>query len=124
MHGWGDSIYGFESSTSNAYLVIGEYDFTANKLRVKAVQTLSGAQLPTSEPEDSWWNAECTPAAAIASIDGIRLNAGAGSGKGTIGTVWWDEIRYATSWTDLVSGECPTAVVSCGPESRTQHCPG
>ena len=111
---WGGDFYGITTTPypDNAYLVLGKYDFAANKLYVKAIQTVDGASLPNSEPS---WDASCQPSSAITAIGRIALNAGADNSSAavdSIGTVWWDEIRYATTWEELVSGVCPTAVES------------
>lgn len=107
--GWGVDLRGRELGTVNMYLIVGKYDFAANTLQAAAVLAEDGVELPGAEPE---WSAACQPGTAIRSISGVAVNAGAGDLAGSVGTVWWDEIRVAATWAELVSGVMPTEVTA------------
>lgn len=112
--GWGGNLRGLESGTSHMYLVVGKYDFSANTLQVASVLAGDGVELPGDEPE---WAASCQPGSRIRSVGGVAVNAGGGDLAGFIGSVWWDEIRVAGTWADLVSGVMPLAVTAAYAET-------
>lgn len=106
---WGNSFHGYNGALDYTYLVIGKYNFAENTLSVKAfLTTAANATLPsTGEPQ---WEATLKPAGGIQGIKKIELTAGSTDPNGTIGCVWYDEIRWATSWEELVSGVCPEGI--------------
>ncbi len=97
---WGDDLRGYYGDASKTYLVIMRYNWENKSLSAMTVQ--QGGQVPNYEP--TVW-----PASVGLDIPGIKklmLQAG-GTGDGvTIGDVWFDELRYGTSWTDILSGVC------------------
>lgn len=107
--GWGADLRGHHDGEKDIYLVVGKYDFAANALQAAVVQAAEGVELPGDEPA---WSAWCQPGTAIRSIGGVAINAGAGHLAGSVGTVWYDEIRVASSWAELVSGVMPEAVTA------------
>ena len=101
---WGNDLRGYDGDASKTYLVIMRYSFENNSLSAMTVE--QGGQVPNYEP--TVW-----PASIGVSITGIKklmLQAG-GIGSGvTIGDVWFDELRWGTSWTDILSGVCPDSI--------------
>ncbi|HQF20806.1 MAG TPA: hypothetical protein PLT37_06130 [Kiritimatiellia bacterium] len=95
----------YNSNTGNVYMVVGKYDFNTKLLQTKA-WTLAGNTFPGTEPAS--WDASGTLGSGISQISRIRLNAGSSDSAGTIGRVFFDEIRYATNWAGLVAVKCPT----------------
>jgi len=88
----------FNLSTNNTYLVIGAYDFDTRVLKVASF--FRTTVIPQTEP--TTWDAYGTvPSGQIEIIDGIRLYAGSSDGGATVGDVYYDEIRVATSWDEL-----------------------
>ena len=92
-------------NTGNVYLAVGTYAFGTRLLQTKAWKIL-GNVFPETEP--AVWDASGTLGTGIDQITRLRLNVGAGSGAGTIGRVFFDEIRYATNWDGLIAVRCPT----------------
>ncbi len=91
------------------YLVIGRYTFSSKIARFLIYTNGGSFAVPSGEP--SAWAKTTTLTTAIASIDGIRFNAGATS-VGTPGTSLFDEVRVATNWVDLVRGTRTYPVVT------------
>jgi autotransporter-associated beta strand protein len=91
--------------TGNVYLVVGHYNFESKLLRTKAWKIIGG-EFPEDEP--STWDASGTLGTGIDAINRIRLNVGSSDGGATIGKVYFDEIRYGTSWSDLLAVTCPS----------------
>jgi len=87
-----------ETSTGNVYLIVAKYDFTSKQITANAY--LWNATVPTSEP-GSWDATATVPGSGISSIDGVRVGGGGFSGD-NIGNIWFDEIRVASSWADLL----------------------
>ncbi|NCC52490.1 MAG: choice-of-anchor D domain-containing protein, partial [Spartobacteria bacterium] len=97
-------------NTGNVYVIVGKYDFSSKLLSAKAWRALDYT-FPETEPAE--WDTSGTLGTGIDQITRIRLNVGSGSaGAGTIGRVFFDEIRYATNWAELLSTACPTWVGS------------
>ena len=94
---------GGSGSTGNVYLIVGKYDFGTKQIQVKAWNQLTGT-FPGTEPTS--WDATGTLGTGIDQITRIRLNVGAANGS--IGRVFFDEIRYATNWAGLIAVQCPT----------------
>lgn len=90
-------------STGNVYLVVGKYDFASRQLSGKAYRILDTAEFPATEPS---WDVSTTLGTGIDNIGRIQLNAGATDGNP--GKVFFDEIRFATNWSDLLAVTCPT----------------
>lgn len=94
------SAFALNAGAGNDYVVVGLYDFGSGTLKVKGYW--KGDTLPSSEP--AVWDA--TFAVSIAQITGIRLGAGATSG--TPGNTYFDEVRVATNWADVVNTLAPS----------------
>ncbi|NCC52796.1 MAG: choice-of-anchor D domain-containing protein, partial [Spartobacteria bacterium] len=100
-----------ESSTTlsagpgNDYIIFGKYDFNTRKLQTLAYAV--GGSVPAAEPAE-WAATQTLSAGAISRIDGLRLGAGATSGRP--GDVYFDEVRFATNWWGLlgVAPQTPT----------------
>ena len=92
--------------TGNVYVVVGKYNFESKLLQTKAWKVI-GNEFPGEEP--SSWDASGTLGTGIDQITRIRLNVGSASaGDGTIGRVFFDEIRYGAEWSQLIAVTCPT----------------
>ncbi len=91
----GSNLY---AGVGNDYIVIARYDFDTDVGSVVAYKIGTDA-VPASEP--GTWHATYTDS-SLTRIDGIRLASGAGGGSGTPGTTYFDEIRVATNWTELL----------------------
>lgn len=96
-------VYGLSVNTNNTYLLIGKYDLTAGKIYAKAYHRTES--VPIVEPVS--WDASAS-AVSPSAIDGIMLVGGADTG--TIGNVYFDEVRVALSWADLVDRHLPTVL--------------
>ena len=92
-------------STGNVYLVVGKYDFSSKVLAAKAYRLVDGDTFPESEPS---WDVTTTLGTGIDAISRVQLNIGSTDAGGSIGKVFFDEIRYATNWSGLISLTCPT----------------
>ncbi len=91
--------------TGNVYLVVGKYDFDTQLLAAKAYKIIDGDAFPGTEPT---WDVSQTLGTAIDNIGRIQLNAGSSDAGGTVGKVFYDEIRFATNWAGLIATTCPT----------------
>ena len=101
---WGGDLRGFNGAPGNTYLVIMRYSFENNSLSAMTVQ--QGGQVPDYEPTQ--W--EASIGVSIPGIKKLMFQAG-GAGDGvTIGDVWFDELRWGTSWSDILSGVCPESI--------------
>jgi len=98
---------GLENSTNNTYLVIGKYDFGTDQIFVQAYYR--GISVPELEPA-AWAATATLSGAGAALIDGVRIHGGADSG--TIGNVYFDEIRVATNWSALINRDPPVVVTT------------
>ena len=87
--------------SGNDYVVVGVYDFSARVLKVKGYWKTD--TLPMTEPVT--WDAVMS--ASSDQITGIRVGAGATSD--TPGDTYFDEIRVATNWVDVVNTPAPAA---------------
>lgn len=100
------SSYGlndYNADNGNTYLVIASYDFTSRVFRTKAYYRTVTVALA----EPTGWDVETTlPAGTMDAVNGVVLRAGAPSG-GTVGQVFFDEIRVAQSWADLMGAVAP-----------------
>jgi formylglycine-generating enzyme required for sulfatase activity len=94
----------------NDYLVVGMYDFTADTGYVVAYK-IGTDSVPSSEPS-TWHGSHFDN--TITRIDGIRLAAGAGSGNGTPGDTYFDEVRVATSWELLLANYAQPEIAVLG----------
>ncbi|MBU0677466.1 MAG: choice-of-anchor D domain-containing protein, partial [Verrucomicrobia bacterium] len=88
------------NNTGAVFLIIGRYDFSTRELATKGYYRTE--TVPTAEP--STWDASRTLDANHANaINAVRIEAGAlGAGDGDIGTVYFDEVRVANSWDELI----------------------
>jgi hypothetical protein len=92
------------ASTGNVYLIVGAYDFSTRELKTKAFYRTTS--VPLTEP--GTWDASATVSSGlINSIDGIRLIAGCSAGGATVGNTYFDDIRVARSWTELLDETSP-----------------
>ena len=105
------TAYG-NSSASQAYLVVGKVNWSSDgKANLRGVKYVIGtngtpATLPGEEKDVSWEASYDN--AGIGAIRKIELIAGTeGSGNGTIGTAWFDEIRFGPTWEDIVGATEP-----------------
>ena len=118
--GWstsGDDMNGYGNASgaayvNNAYLVVAKVNWSADgKANLRGVKYLIGndgtpAELPSEESGVSWEASYDN--AGIGAIRKIELIAGtANSGYGTIGTAWFDEIRFGPTWEDIVGAKEP-----------------
>ncbi|HRT05834.1 MAG TPA: hypothetical protein P5204_09050, partial [Kiritimatiellia bacterium] len=94
------SAYTLAKGTGNDYVIVGYYDWAAGEAKAKAYQI--GVQaVPTDEP--SSWDVTVSKASnTVGWVNTVRLAAGAGSGAGTPGNVYFDEVRIATNWAGIV----------------------
>lgn len=107
IDGWGGGVQNssfninpLESNTNNTYLISGRYDFSTRDFRIKAYYRTSS--VPGTEPADASWDTSVTLAAGRAnSLDGIEIVTGGFSG-GHPGRVFFDEIRVAQAWNELL----------------------
>lgn len=100
------SSYGlndYNADNGNTYLVIASYDFTSRVFRTKAYYRTIAVALA----EPTGWDVETTlPSGTMDAVDGVLLRAGGPSG-GTVGQVFFDEVRVAQSWADLMGAVAP-----------------
>ncbi len=100
--------YDYEKS---AYVVVGKIQWTADNVAnvfANAFYTGDGnAELPENEPG---WGSFGYNGASMGPIDSIQFIAGADSGHGQIGFAYFDELRWGTSWEQLLVGKAPTDV--------------
>ena len=99
------STHTLTPGSGNDYVIIGMYDFAAQTLKVQAFFKTNA--LPLIEPA-SW---DATKAWSIGQITGIRLASGGDSGR-TPGNTYFDEIRVATNWADIVEVASPDSQAS------------
>lgn len=110
--GGGDQVLAVHNTTSskamtagsgNDYIVVVKYDI-ANDNAYASVYKIGTDIFPYTEPGS--WDAEylnVNPSGGGYWINGIRLEAG-GTGAGvTPGNVYYDEVRMASSWSELVA---------------------
>ena len=90
----------------------GKYDFSTKEVKGKVYFRTDS--VPDTEP--GTWDVNTTAAAgAINAVNGIQFVAGAASGYGAIGDVYFDEIRVATNWTDW----CHTTATAVDPSAAS-----
>ncbi|MGD9781598.1 MAG: autotransporter-associated beta strand repeat-containing protein [Kiritimatiellia bacterium] len=93
------SSYQLLAGSGNDYVIVGYYDWSAEKAYVKAYKIGTQA-VPVDEPTGAWDLTNSMSAAAVGWINTIRLTAGASSG--TPGNTYFDEVRIATNWAGIV----------------------
>lgn len=86
------------TGVGNDYIVIARYDFGTDVGSVVAYK-IGSMTVPEAEP--STWHATYTDS-SLSRIDGIRLASGAGASSGTPGATYFDEVRVATNWSELL----------------------
>jgi endonuclease/exonuclease/phosphatase family metal-dependent hydrolase len=91
----GSNLY---AGVGNDYIVIARYDFGTDVGSVVAYKIGTDA-VPLTEP--STWHATYTDS-SLSRIDGLRIASGAGAGSGTPGNTYFDELRVATNWSELL----------------------
>ena len=88
------------AGSGNDYIIVGYYDWAAGEAKAKAYK-INTASVPTTEP--SSWDVTVSKASnTVGTVNAIRLAAGAGASDGTPGNTYFDEVRIATSWADLI----------------------
>ncbi len=92
-------------NTGNVYIVVGKYDFDTDMFQASAYRILDTAEFPDTEPTS--WDVSQTMA-GIDNIARFQLNVGSSDPANTIGKVFFDEIRHATNWSQLLAVTCPT----------------
>ncbi len=93
------SGYLLNAGDGEDYLIVGKYDFSDRKLYTKAYYKTD--IIPTNEP--AIWDAEATaPVGRIPFVNGVRLASG-----GNLGDVYFDEVRVAGNWYDLLNNKMP-----------------
>ena len=101
------SAYTLENGTGNDYIIVGYYDWENGVAKVKAYDVGNQA-VPTTEPGAGDWDASLSKASnEVGWVNTVWLSAGAGATDGTPGNTYFDEIRIATNWSDLI-GVLPT----------------
>ena len=89
------SSYTLEAGSGKNYLLVAAYDFDSRVLKTKAFTD----SVPGPEPVS--WDTEVTLAVGrMNELDGVRLEAGGSSSSP--GNCYFDEVRIAASWADLV----------------------
>ncbi|MCE9613423.1 MAG: autotransporter-associated beta strand repeat-containing protein [Lentisphaerae bacterium] len=95
--------------TNKVYLVMVRYDFTSRRVQVKAYDPTQ--TVPRTEP--GTWDATDTLAAGdIVTLDGVRVHAGSADLINTIGDSYFDEVRVATNWYELLGETGPVLDVA------------
>jgi hypothetical protein len=98
-----DSAYELNSGMGQDYILIGRYDFDTHEFSTKAYYKTNS--LPLLEPSN--WDLTITlPADRIYSLDGVRLACGGANP----GDVYFDEVRVAENWFDLLNNDEPPPV--------------
>lgn len=83
--------------SGNDYVVVMRYDFATDDAHASAYKIGTDA-VPLDEP--SAWDAEYLNVGGITQIDGISLRVGSTAGRP--GDVYFDEVRVATNWNELL----------------------
>ncbi len=87
------------NGAGNDYIVVMRYDWSSGLAAASAYKVGTDA-VPDSEP--TAWDMMLSKASnAVGRINGLRLVAGT-TGSGTPGTTYFDEIRVATNWSELI----------------------
>ena len=102
----------YQNSTNNWYWVVLKYDFAAQQARVKAFRR--SENIPFTEPSswDATWGS-----LSLGRINRIRLKAG--SNEDWIGGALFDEIRVASTWTELIGQTITDPGLAVSPASVT-----
>ncbi|HNR94570.1 MAG TPA: lamin tail domain-containing protein, partial [Kiritimatiellia bacterium] len=95
------SSYTLTQGSGNDYIIVGYYDWGDAEAKVKAYK-IGTQSVPSEEP--LVWDATVSKASnTVGVINNIRLAAGEfGGGSGTPGNCYFDEVRIATNWFELV----------------------
>jgi len=95
---------GTAADTNNVYLIVARYDFDTREYGAKAFFLPSGV-VSTNEPSLSEFDVvdTVTAARAFATVSGVRIKAGSSDAGASVGDAFWDEIRVARSWGDLMN---------------------
>jgi autotransporter-associated beta strand protein len=95
------STYQLDEGVGNDYIILGYYDWGAGEAKVKAYK-IGSQTVPTEEP--STWDATLAKSSNdVGWINTVRLTAGAGAADGTPGDTYFDEVRIATNWNNLLA---------------------
>ena len=98
-------------NTNSTYLVILRYVFSTRTLSAKAYYCAD--TLPEQEPA-TWDASVVLTNGRISSVNGIMLNAGGGSSAAYPGLCYYDEVRVAGAWYELLGQESPAAMQVLG----------
>ena len=105
LGGVGDS-----GGSGNTYLIVGKIRWTATgkaNIYANAYWTGGGTpELPENEPE---WSSAYWENAKLYGVNSIRLEAGSSDSGNTVGYAYFDELRFAGSWDELLAGKAPVA---------------
>ncbi len=87
------------NGTGHDYIIVGYYDWAAGQAKAKAYK-IGLDTVPTDEP--STWDVTVSKASnTVGWVNNIRLASGASSG--TPGNTYFDEVRIATNWNNLLT---------------------
>jgi len=92
--------YNYSGGTGDVYLMIVRYDFSTRVLDAKAYYRTD--TVPLTEP-GTWDVTDTLASGDLNGINGIRLKAGGTGGNNSVGDVFYDEIRVARSWKELLN---------------------
>ncbi len=91
------SPYSLTAGVGSDYIIIGKYDFQTKQFSTKGYYKTDA--IPSVQP--AAWDATTTLAAdRIISLNGVRLGAG---GANSPGACYFDEVRVARSWAELLN---------------------
>ncbi len=102
------------AGSGNDYIIVGYYDWGTGTAYANAYK-IGTDTVPTDEPT-SWNVTKSKSSNDVGWVNTVRLAAGAGSSAGTPGTTYFDEVRIATNWSDLL-GVVPSKPLD--PSSQT-----
>jgi hypothetical protein len=95
------SAYTLSAGSGNDYVIMGYYDWSTGEAKAKAFK-IGTAGIPVDEPTS--WDVTVSKASnLVGSVNNIRLAAGEyGGASGTPGNTYFDEVRLATNWSNLI----------------------
>jgi hypothetical protein len=96
--GLSTTAYGIGGADSD-YLILARYDFDSREFKVKGC---FGNNLGVSEGWES--TTRLAPAGSVTRLNRVTLYARNGLAGETAGLVRWDDVRIATTWSDLLCG--------------------
>ncbi len=110
------SAYTLTAGSGNDFIIAGYYDWAAGEAKAKAFK-IGVVGVPVDEPAS--WDVTVSKASnTVGAVNTIRLAAGAGASDGTPGNTYFDEVRVATTWADLI-GVLPSKPLDPTAQSAT-----